>query len=778
MSFNINKVAVLGAGVMGAGIAAHFAGVGIPVYLMDIVPKELTDKEKAKGLSLDDQAVRNRFAQTGKTKAVHKKSRMLYDPRFADLITVGNFTDDLKRIEECDWVIEVIVENLEIKQNFMKEIAKYRKPGTIISSNTSGVSIQEIVQDMPQEFRSHFLGTHYFNPPRYMKLLELIPNKDTMPELVAFISEFGTHQLGKGIVLAKDTPNFVGNRVGTFAIANAITLMENYGYTFSQVDQLTGPVIGRPKSATFRTIDMVGLDIFKHVAGNVIHSVEDEEEIARFQLPAFIDTMIQNRQLGNKTKQGFYKMEKAGGARKILEWEPKAAAYQENKPEKFASVRRALKSSNKYKEMIAGNEKECHYVWETLKDVLLYSANRVPEIADDFQEIDKAMRWGFNWEMGPFEIWDQIGVSESVERMRTEGETIPTWVVDRLAKGEENFYGQEASANPYLTLAAMTDRVIAENTGASLIDLGDGIACLNFKSKSNAVTEDVMEMIHESVRIVEKEYKGLVIGNQGKNFSVGADLTMIGGYAQAQDWEKITETVGKFQSANMALKYCRKPVVAAPFGMTLGGGAEIALHAHAVVASIETYMGLVEAGVGLLPGGGGTKELLLRSVENLGKATLGQSLPHVRKAWETVAMAKVSGSAYEAIGNGMMRESDRIVMNQDYLLDRAKEQAIHMSESFVPLVQGKIQVLGTSGCASLQYVSEFLAKGSFISAYDKQIADRTAYVMTGGNVSAGTEVTEEQLLQLEKEAFVALCKEDKTLARIGHMLKTGKPLRN
>ena len=778
MSFNINKVAVLGAGVMGAGIAAHFAGVGIPVYLMDIVPKELTEQEKAKGLTLQDSVVRNRFAQLGKDKAIHKKSRMLYDPKFADLITVGNFTDDLERLSECDWIIEVIVENLDIKKGFMQEIAKYRRPGSIVSSNTSGVSIHEIVEGMPDEFKSHFLGTHYFNPPRYMKLLELIPHEDTRPELISFLADFGTHQLGKGIVMAKDTPNFIGNRIGTFAIANAVQLMDQYGYSFSQVDQLTGPVIGRPKSATFRTIDMVGVDIFKHVAGNVIASVDDQEEVQRFQLPAYIDDMIENRQLGNKTKMGFYKVEKTGGARRILEWNPKQVTYSENKPEKFNSVRQAMKSSNKYQAMIDGETKENQYVWETLKNVLLYSANRVPEIADDYREIDKAMRWGFNWEMGPFEIWDQLGVKETVSRMVEEGETIPDWINKRIENDEERFYETEASENPYITLAAMKDRVVAENAGASLIDLGDGVACLNFKSKSNAVTEDVMDMIHEAVRIVEKDFKGLVIGNQGKNFSVGADLTMIGGYAQAQDWDKIHATVNKFQSANMALKYCRKPIVAAPFGMILGGGAEIALHAHAVVASVESYMGLVEAGVGLVPGGGGTKELMLRSVEHLGKATFGNALPHVRNAWETIAMAKVSGNAYEAIRNGMMRESDRIVMNQDYLIDYAKEYVLHMSESFMPLVKEKVSVLGTSGYASLQYVTDFMKKGGFISAYDKRIADQTAFIMTGGNVPSGTQVTEDHLLRLEREAFVQLCKEENTLERIEHMMKTGKPLRN
>jgi 3-hydroxyacyl-CoA dehydrogenase len=703
---------------------------------------------------------------------------MLYDLKFADLITVGNFTDDLKRIEECDWVIEVIVENLAIKQNFMKEIARYRKPGSIISSNTSGVSIHDIVKDMPQEFKSHFLGTHYFNPPRYMKLLELIPHQETEADLLEFLTEFGTHRLGKGLVMAKDTPNFIGNRVGTYAIANAIQLMDKYGYSFGQVDQLTGPVMGRPKSATFRTIDMVGLDIFSHVAGNVVSAVEDQTEIARFQLPAFVGQMMQNRQLGNKTKQGFYKVEKSAGGRKILEWDPVENKYCQKKPEKFAAVGQALKSANKYKTMVEGDAPENQYVWETLKNVLLYSAERVPEIADDYREIDKAMRWGFNWEMGPFEIWDRIGVKESIERMQAEGATIPAWVMDRVEKGDLSFYSGEDSENPYLTLVDQKDGVILENPGATLIDLGDGVACLNFTSKSHAVTEDVMDMIHESVRLVEKDFKGLVIGNQGKNFSVGADLTMIGGMAKAQEWGKIDATVSKFQAANMALKYCRKPVVAAPYGMTLGGGAEIALHAHAVVASVETYMGLVEAGVGLLPGGGGTKEMALRSVENLGRATFGTALPYLRKAWEAIAMAKVSGSAYAAVRNGMIRESDRIVMNPDYLVEYAKEQVLHMSKSFMPLVKGNVRVLGTSGYAALQYITDMMEKGEFISPYDRLVADRTAYVMTGGDVPSGTEVSEDHLLRLERQAFVSLCKEDKTLARIEHMLKTGKPLRN
>lgn len=778
MKFDINKVAVLGAGVMGAGIAAHLAGAGISVCLLDIVPKELTEKEKSKGLTLDSKSVRNRFAQNGKNNVVNPKARSIYDSDLGELIAVGNFTDDLSCIKSCDWIIEVIVENLDVKKRFMKDIEKHRTPGTIITSNTSGVSINSIVEDMPSEFKNHFLGTHFFNPPRYMKLFELIPNKETAPELVTFLAEFGTHRLGKGVVMAKDTPNFVGNRIGTYAIANTVNLMEKYQFDFGKVDQLTGPVIGRPKSATFRTIDMVGLDIFKHVAGNVINAVDDKDEAESFKLPEYMSEMIKNGQLGNKTKQGIYKRTKGPNGKQTLVWDRVDSKYVAQRTEKSQLVKSAMKSPNKYKSMIDGNDVENKFTWELIKNVLIYSASKVPEIADDYKEIDKAMRWGFNWEMGPFEIWDKIGVESSVQRMTDEGQKVPKWVSERLANNEMTFYDQDQTQGAYISLRSDGLKVIKENEGASLVDLGDGVACLNFKSKANAITDSVMDMIFEAVEEVEKNYKGLVIGNQSNNFSVGADLTLIGGLAKEKKWSTLEGIVDKFQRANMAIKYSKKPVVAAPYGMTLGGGAEIALHSHSISAHAETYMGLVEAGVGLLPGGGGTKELLLRSIENLGKVNNGEMISHVKKAWETIAMAKVSGSAHESIKNGTMRKSDHIVMNNDYLIDRAKEQVIQMSDHFIPLKKKNVKVLGTTGMAAIQYVADFMLKGGFISEHDKVIADKIAYVLTGGNVAVGTYLTEEQVLNLEKEAFVSLCKEEKTQMRIEHMLKTGKALRN
>ncbi len=778
MNFNINKVAVLGAGVMGAGIAAHMAGAGIPVLLMDIVPKTLDPKEEKKGLTLDSPIVRNRFAANGKAGVTNPRARAIYDKDFGDLIEVGNFEDDLHRISECDWIIEVILEDLTVKQNFFKEVAKYRRPGTIVSSNTSGVSINKITDGMTDEFKAHFLGTHFFNPPRYMKLFELIPNENTAPELMAYMSEFGTHKLGKGVVNAKDTPNFVGNRIGTYSIMTVLQQMEKFGFSVEKVDALTGQAIGRPKSATFKTMDMVGLDIVLKVAGNVISNIDDAEEIAKHEAPKWIVELIERGQLGNKTKQGVYKRDKVGGKKVNLVWDSKALEYVPSERVELDLVKAALKSDNKYKTMTDDQSEEGKFTWEVIKNVLLYSASKVPEIADDYKQIDNAMRWGFNWEIGPFQIWDMIGVEASVARMEKEGETVPEWVSARLSNGQKHFYDQATFSTPYLSLAAYASSVIKENAGAALLDIGDGIACLKFKSKGNSITDEVMEMIHASVAEVESNYKGLVIANEGGNFSVGANLMQIAQLSQSQDWGELAKVIEKFQTANMALKYCRKPVVAAPYGMTLGGGAEVVMHSHTVTAHAETYMGLVEVGVGLIPAGGGTKEMLIRTTEGVGKANTGELIGHVRKAWESIATAKVSGSAHEAMKNMSMRKSDKVVMNSDYVIEKAKTQALHMSQAFVPKRQEKIKVLGHTGRAALEYVSEFMYKGKFISEYDKYIADQVAYILTGGDVPAGIYVSEERILELEREVFVNLCKEEKTQQRIEHMLKTGKPLRN
>lgn len=775
----MKKVCVLGAGTMGAGIAAHIVGAGIPVCLLDIVPKELTEKEKAKGLTIDSFQVRNRFAIAGKERVTNPKTKSIYEKTVGDMIQVGNYDDNMDMLRECDWIIEVIVEDLEVKKNFMKQIDKYRKKGTIVSSNTSGVSIDKIVEDMPLEFRQHFLGTHFFNPPRYMKLFELIPGKDTLPEIVQFMADFATERLGKGIVLAKDTPNFVANRIGTYALENAIQLMDKYVYDIPKLDQLTGSIIGRPKSATFRTIDMVGLDIFYHVIGNVINNIDDEGEKEQLKIPKVVEDLIVKGYLGDKTKQGFYKKVKTENGTQTLVWDVKKGDYVPVIKEKVEAVEKAIKEENKLKAIVFGEAEENKFAWELIKNVLLYSARKIPEIAEDYREIDNAMMWGFNWEIGPFSIWDAIGFEESIKRMKQEGEDIPKWIQERLDNGKFKFYDSNKLDMPYIIISSTKNLVVKENNGAALVDIGGGVACLQFKTKGNTITNDVIEMINLAVEEVEENYKGLVIGNQSKNFSPGANLADIGKWISNKEWKSIENMCDAFQKANMALKYCRKPVVAAPYGMTLGGGAEITMHTYKVAAHAETYMGLVELGVGLIPAGGGTKELLTRSIQELGNVSIGEVLPSLRKAWNTIVMKKVSGSAHDAMKKGYLRNSDLIVMNKDYLIDEAKKTIIYLADiGFRPLQKKGVTVLGATGRAALQYDTDFLQRGGFITEYDAYIANKVAYVVTGGNVSKGVILSEDQILQLEKEAFLSLCGEEKTKQRIEYMLCYGKQLRN
>lgn len=775
----MKKVCVLGAGTMGAGIAAHIVGAGIPVCLLDIVPKELTEKEKAKGLTIDSFQVRNRFAIAGKERVTNPKTKSIYEKTVGDMIQVGNYDDNMDMLRECDWIIEVIVEDLEVKKNFMKQIDKYRKKGTIVSSNTSGVSIDKIVEDMPLEFRQHFLGTHFFNPPRYMKLFELIPGKDTLPEIVQFMADFATERLGKGIVLAKDTPNFVANRIGTYALENAIQLMDKYVYDIPKLDQLTGSIIGRPKSATFRTIDMVGLDIFYHVIGNVINNIDDEGEKEQLKIPKVVEDLIVKGYLGDKTKQGFYKKVKTENGTQTLVWDVKKGDYVPVIKEKVEAVEKAIKEENKLKAIVFGEAEENKFAWELIKNVLLYSARKIPEIAEDYREIDNAMMWGFNWEIGPFSIWDAIGFEESIKRMKQEGEDIPKWIQERLDNGKFKFYDSNKLDMPYIIISSTKNLVVKENNGAALVDIGGGVACLQFKTKGNTITNDVIEMINLAVEEVEENYKGLVIGNQSKNFSPGANLADIGKWISNKEWKSIENMCDAFQKANMALKYCRKPVVAAPYGMTLGGGAEITMHTYKVAAHAETYMGLVELGVGLIPAGGGTKELLTRSIQELGNVSIGEVLPSLRKAWNTIVVKKVSGSAHDAMKKGYLRNSDLIVMNKDYLIDEAKKTIIYLADiGFRPLQKKGVTVLGATGRAALQYDTDFLQRGGFITEYDAYIANKVAYVVTGGNVSKGVILSEDQILQLEKEAFLSLCGEEKTKQRIEYMLCYGKQLRN
>jgi len=780
MNFDINRVAVLGSGVMGSGIAAHIAGAGIPVCLLDVLPKELTAEEKAKGLTLESSKVRNRIAQAGKDRVTNPKSRAIYDKDMGNMIKVGNFTDNMDMLKDCDWIIEVIVENLEIKKNFIKEISKYSKEGAIVTSNTSGISINEIVENMPLEFRQHFMGTHFFNPPRYMKLFELISGNDTNPELVEFMKEFGTKRLGKGVVMAKDTPGFVANRIGSHALVTAVKLTEKYGYNLAKADQLTGSIIGRPKSATFRTIDMVGIDLFVYVPNNIIDNINDKDEKDALTSPGYVQKLIDNGQLGDKTRQGFYKKIKNSKGKQTLMWDDKNQEYVELPKVKVKAVEKAKKTSNPIKTLVYGDSEENKFAWEVIKRTLLYSANNIPMIADDYRDIDKAMMWGYNWVKGPFAIWDEIGFEKSVKRMKEEGEKIPEWIEERLKKGKIKFYETNSIDSPYILLSSPKYNAIKENKGAALKYIGDGVACLEFKTKGNTVTSDVIDMINKSVKEVEDgDYKGLVVSNQAKNFSSGANLVKVNELAKAKAWDELEIMVKEFQDANMAMKYCKKPVVTGPYGMTLGGGSEMAMHGYMQVAYAETYMGLVELGVGLVPAGGGVKELLYRSSESLGKAPMSELLNHMKKAWNNIAMGKVSSSAHDAIKKGYMRDSDRIVMNSDYQIDEAKRTTVELYDNgFRPKVKRDIKVTGKTGRGFIKDAILFMKNGNFISEYDAFLADKVASILTGGDVLAGSMLSESNILELEKETFLSLCGETKTQDRIKKMITTGRRLRN
>ncbi|WP_312113697.1 3-hydroxyacyl-CoA dehydrogenase/enoyl-CoA hydratase family protein [Brevibacillus reuszeri] len=802
MERKIRKAAVLGSGVMGAGIAAHLANVGIPTLLLDIVPRELTEDESKKGLTLADSVVKNRIAQTGKDRLLKEKPAPLYDKKNIDLITVGNFDDHLPLLSDVDWIIEVVVENLEVKKLVFAQIEAHRKPGTIVTSNTSGVSINEMAKGRSEDFRKHFLGTHFFNPPRYLKLLEIIPSLDTDPAVVSFMSDFGEHVLGKGTVLCKDTPNFIANRIGTYGLQVSIHVMQRIGLGVDEVDALTGPVIGRPKSATFRTLDVVGLDTYVHVAGNVKNKSADEQEKAIFEVPAFVLQMVEKRMIGQKAGQGFFKQVKSAQGKEILALDTQTLEYRPSVKAKFASLDAAKTAKTlpeKLKALAYGKDKGSEFVWSVLKKVLLYSADKVHEIADDLVAVDQAMKWGFGWELGPFETWDAIGVEKSVARMREEGETIPALVEELLASGKTSFYEKKEGSTAVfsvggvyknveekkerINLAALKEqgKLIRKNAGAALIDLGDGVACLEFTSPHNALGMDLLQMAHVAAEEVQKNFVGLVIGNQGKNFCVGMNLAMALMEAQDENWLELDLLVTNFHKAAKALRYLHRPVVAAPFGMTLGGGVEVLYLADRVQASVETYLGLVEVGVGLLPGGGGTKEMLFRAMENLpdtGSVPV-DSFPLVVKAFETIAMAKVSTSGQEAIDLGYLRQTDRISINPDHLLYDAKQLVLSMDkEGYTPPAPRKIKVIGETGFANLSQNVYAMKKSGYISDHDELIANKIAYVMSGGDLPAGTEVTEEYILGLEKQAFLELLKTPKTQQRMQHMLTKNKPLRN
>ncbi|MBX6352556.1 MAG: 3-hydroxyacyl-CoA dehydrogenase [Thermoflavifilum sp.] len=801
MTRQIRKAAVLGAGVMGAAIAAHLANVGIPVLLLDIVPNELTEEEKKKGLTLESRQVRNRFSLRGLENARKARPAAFYDSDDAALVEPGNLVDDLPRLAECDWIIEAVVENLAVKRDVLAKVEQHARPDAIVSSNTSGISIAAMVEGRSEAFRKRFLGTHFFNPPRYMKLLEIIPGPDTDPDIVAFMQRFGERELGKGVVLAKDTPNFIANRIGTYGLLRTLDAMQRFGLGVDEVDALTGPVMGRPKSATFRTLDLVGLDTFVHVANNVRDSVSESWEKKAFELPDYILKMVENRWLGEKTGQGFFKRERTASGKEILALDLNTFEYRPRKKLQSASLEKAKAQTTlerKLQALVYGDDDASRFIWTVLKETLLYTARKQGEIADDIVAVDNAMKWGFNWELGPYETWDAIGLERSVARMREEGDEIPPFVEELLASGRTSFYERKPGETPrfyvgkgeyreidepkeIISLGRLKEagRVVRRNTGASLIDIGDGVVCLEFHSLKQAIGPDVVEMINIAVDEVEQNWDALVIANQAPNFCVGANLLMMLMEAQAGHWDALDQTVNEFQQTLLRLKYMRKPVVAAPHAMALGGGAEVCFPADRIQAAAETYIGLVEVGVGLIPGGGGNKELLIRAVENVPQNIDERLDQFVRRAFETIATAKVSTSAKEARKLGFLRDSDGISVNRDYQIHDAKTVALSLAKAgYQPQVPRKIPVVGESGAAMLKIGVFGMKKAGYISEHDEKIAHHLIRVLTGGAVPRGTLVTEQYLLDLEREAFLSLVGEPKTQERMQHMLMTGKPLRN
>ncbi|MEO6590561.1 MAG: 3-hydroxyacyl-CoA dehydrogenase/enoyl-CoA hydratase family protein [Pyrinomonadaceae bacterium] len=800
---NVKKAAVLGAGTMGAAIAAHLSNAGIPTLLLDIAPRELSPEHESKGLPLDAPQVRYHIVNTlfEAAKKLKPAPFMLADN--ANLISLGNFEDDLHKLKDCDFVIEAVVENLEIKHKLFAEVEKNMKPDAVIASNTSGIPIESIAEPLSDEFKKHFVGVHFFNPPRYMKLVEVIPTEDTDKEVVKEVSAFLDERLGKGVVPAKDRPNFIANRIGVFSMMATIKEMIEMDLTPTEVDQITGKAIGHASSATFRTSDLVGLDVTAHVVKNLYPAIPDDEDREVFQTPELINTLMEKKLLGDKTAGGFFKKSKdAEGNRQILELDLNTFEYKPQEKTKFASIDAAKAIEDvpkRVKTLVWGDDKVGEFLWKTSSRISRYAANRIPEIADTIVEIDNAIKWGFGWEIGVFEAWDAIGVKESVERMKAEGQKIPENVQKMLDSGAETFYKYENGQKSFydlvtggykpiadkagvIFLKSVKDRtgVIKSNSAASLIDIGDGVACLEFHSKMNSLGGDTVQMLKYAVDEVEKNHTGLVVGNQGGNFSAGANIMMILLAAQEEEWDDIEMGIRQLQSAVMRLRYSSKPVVTAPYGLTLGGGCEISMHGNKTRAAGETYIGLVEVGVGLIPAGCGTKELTMRAMDKAKATPDADPLAFLKKTFETIAMGKVATSAQEARSMGILRDSDAISLNGDRLIADAKADVLALaSTGYVqPVERTDIFVMGEQAQAAIKLALHMMRQGGFISEHDHLIGTKLAKIMSGGDFNHSAYVSEQHLLDLEREAFLSLCGTKKTQERIAGMLKTGKPLRN
>jgi 3-hydroxyacyl-CoA dehydrogenase len=800
----IEKAAVLGAGTMGAQIAAHLANAGIPTLLLDVVPKEPTPDEAARGLTLESKEVRDRFARAGLEAARKAKPAAFFREGAAALVSTCNFEDDLARLKDCDIIIEAVVENLEIKRGLFERVERVRKPGSVVASNTSGIPIRQIAEGFSEDFRAHFLGTHFFNPPRYLHLVELIRTEWTKPEVSCSVYGFLDRRLGKGVVVAKDRPNFIANRIGTFGAMVTLRALAEDGYTIEEVDRMTGPALGRPKSATFRTFDIVGLDVLAHVARNLYEAVPDDEEREVYRLPEFVEQMVGRGILGDKTKGGFYQKRKGeGGARDIWTLDVASLEYRPQQKAKLPALDAAKNIEDtraRVKSLVWGKERAGQFLWKTMSRVFAYAANRIPEIADTVVEVDRAMKWGFGWELGVFEAWDAVGVEKAVARMKDEGRAVPANVQKMLDAGATSFYKSEGGREFYfdfasgeyvpvaeqpgvIVLKSVKDRtgVIKKNAGASLLDIGDGVACLEFHSKMNSIGGDTLSMLKASLAEVEKNFVGLVVGNQGQNFSVGANLMLVLLGAQEEDWDELNLAIHAFQQATMSLRYSPKPVVVAPFQMTFGGGCEMTLHADRARAAAETYIGLVEVGVGLIPAGAGTKEMLVRALDSIPPGvTEADPFPFVKRAFETIALAKVATSAEEAKAYGFLREEDSYSMNADRLVADAKQEVLSLAAAGYtqPRERRDVLALGNSALSTLKLGIHQMKRGGFISDYDALIGEKLARVLTGGDLNHETRVSEQYLLDLEREAFLSLCGHRQTQERIAHMLKTGKPLRN
>ncbi|SHK91207.1 3-hydroxyacyl-CoA dehydrogenase [Chitinophaga jiangningensis] len=799
MQRHINKVAVLGSGVMGSRIACHFAGIGVQVLLLDIAPKELNDAEKKKNLTLDSPAVKNRIVNDALQAAVKSNPSPVFTKDVVKLIKTGNFTDDMKKIAEVDWIIEVVVENLAVKKIVFDQVEQFRKPGTLVTSNTSGIPIHLMAEGRSEDFQKNFCGSHFFNPPRYLRLLEIIPTPHTDPAVVDFLMEYGDLYLGKTTVLCKDTPAFIANRVGVYSIMAIFHIMQEMGLGIDEIDALTGPVIGRPKSATFRTADVVGIDTLVKVAKGVLENCPNDEAIAIFKIPDFLQKVVENNWLGDKTGQGFYKKTTGANGKEILTLNLQTMEYGPKQKARFSSIDAAkpVEDLKQRLKILAGSTDKAGEFYQQFHAYLFsYVSHRIPEIADDLYKVDDAMKAGFGWEIGPFESWDLLGVEAYAKKVEEKGLTVAQWVKDMLAKGFKSFYKVENGKKYYYDIASQDykalpgegsfiilenygSNVIWKNSASRLIDIGDGVVCFDWQTKMNTIGGEVLEGLNKAVDRAEKDFRGLVVANDGANFSAGANVGMIFMMAAEQEYDELDMAVRLFQRSTMRLRYSSIPVVVAPHALTLGGGCEMALHADKVQAAAETYIGLVELGVGLIPGGGGTKEMALRASNEFKEGRIEEE--PLKDYFMTVATAKVATSGFEGFDMGVLRKGhDEITMNPSRLIADAKRSVIALADEGYtrPVERTDVKVMGRSALGALLAGIYAMKFGNYISEHDEKVAQKLAYVMCGGDLTEPTLVSEQYLLDLEREAFLSLCGERKTLERLQSVIKTGKPIRN